>query len=347
MPVSARSNPRKSKILAADAQKASSKIDRLELIRFFVRIAETRSVSAAGRVLGLSQASSSRQLKQLEAIMGVQLVKRSTHDLVVTDAGEQFLTVASELLNLWDAALETARLGRDEYRGSIRVAVPVAIGQTFLVDIAARFLLKHPGVTLDWRLIDDPGDLAAGGYDLWIRAGPIRDRALIVHELGRTERAIVGNPSQACVGHPSELNSRGAVQLITFMTRQVPLETENGRTATLRLRPTFVTDNIYAGLAAIKRGVGYGILPYWLVNAELDAGTLIELCPAWKPPPISLSVAYPQARFRPARLKKFIEYLRNEPLRLGSNPIAPTSQMGRAEGDSNVHLGKPARTDKS
>jgi DNA-binding transcriptional LysR family regulator len=108
-----------------------------------------------------------------------------------------------------------------------------------------------------------------------------------------------------------------------------------------------VTDTIYAVLAAIKRGVGYGILPYRLVNAELGTGTLIELCPAWKPPPISLSVAYPQARFRPARLKKFIEYLRNEPLRLGSNPIAPTSQMGRAGGDSNVDRGKPARTDKS
>jgi DNA-binding transcriptional LysR family regulator len=129
-------------------------------------------------------------------------VKRSTQDLVVTDAGEQFLTVASELLNLWDAALDTARLSRDEYRGSIRVAVPVAIGQTFPVDIAARFLLKHPGVTLDWRLIDDPGDLAAGGYDLWIRASAIHDRALIVHELGRTERAIVGNPPRLASGIP-------------------------------------------------------------------------------------------------------------------------------------------------
>ena len=340
MPVAARSNPPKSRTLSADAQRTSSKVDRLELIRLFVRIAETRSVSAAGRVLGLSQASSSRQLKQLEAIMGVQLVKRSTHDLVVTDAGEQFLPIASELLNLWDGALETARLSRDEYRGQIRVAVPVAIGQTFLVDIAARFLLKHPGVTLDWRLIDDPGDLAAGGYDLWIRAGPIRDHSLIVHELARAERAIVGNPSQAGVEHPSELNSRDAVQLVTFMTRQISLETQNGHAATLRLKPTFVTDNIYAALAAIKHGVGYGILPYWLVDAELDAGTLIELCPAWKPPPISLYVAYPQARFRPARLKKFIEYLRNERLRPGSKPIAPTSRVGSAGGHTNVHPSK-------
>jgi DNA-binding transcriptional LysR family regulator len=317
--------PLRTKAISEYAKNMSPKVDRIELMRLFLRIAETRSLSAAGRALGLSQPSSSRQLKQLEEILGVQLVQRSTHDLVVTDAGEQFLPVAIELLNLWDGATETARLDRDEYRGPIRVAVPVAIGQSALADIAAHFLLQHPEVTLDWRLIDEPGDLAAGGYDLWIRAGPIRDQALIVHELQRGDRTIVGNASQARVQHPAELNGRNAVQLITFMTRQIPLETRDGRAATLRLKPAFVTDNIYAAFTAIKKGVGYGILPYWLVNAELQAGSLVELCPEWRPPAIGLYLAYPQARFRPARLKKFIAYLRKQALRPYANVPAKTS----------------------
>lgn len=173
----------------------SSKIDRIELMRLFVRIAETRPLSGAGRALGISQPSSSRQLKQLEVLLGVQLVQRSTHDLVLTDAGEQFLPVASQLLNLGEGATETARLSRDEYRGPIRVAVPVAIGQTILADIAAHFLLEHRGITLDWRLIDEPGDLSAGGYDLWIKAGPIR--------VGTTPM-----PAPNARAHPSELTSR-------------------------------------------------------------------------------------------------------------------------------------------
>jgi hypothetical protein len=75
--------------------------------------------------------------------MGVQGVKRSTRDLLVTDAGEEFLPVANEPLNLWEGALETARLSRDECRGPIGAAVPVGIGRTFLVDNAARFLLER------------------------------------------------------------------------------------------------------------------------------------------------------------------------------------------------------------
>ena len=303
----------------------TSKVDRMELMRLFVRIAETRSLSAAGQALGISQPSSSRQLRQLEAILGVQLIKRSTHDLTLTHAGEQFLPIAIDLLALWDGATETAKLARDEYRGPIRVAVPVAVGQTYLADIAANFLLRHPGITFDWRLTDEPGDLAAGGYDLWIKAGPIRDQTLIVRELRRGGRTVVGNASQTLVQHPGELNERRAVHLITFMGRQIPLETKDGRTATLRLKPVFITDNLYAAFAAIKKGVGYGILPYWLINSELKSGSLIELCPEWKPPGISLYIAYPQGRFRPARLKLFIDYLRKETTPADANVLATTT----------------------
>jgi molybdate transport repressor ModE-like protein len=301
----------------------STKVDRFELMRLFVRIVETGSVSAAARVLGLSQPSASRQLKQLETMLGVQLVQRSTHELVLTDAGEKFLSAAVELLADWEAATEEAQVGRDEFRGPIRVAVPVAIGQTILADIAAQFLLDHPDVTLDWRLIDEPGDLAGEGYDVWIRAGPISDESLIVHDLRRSERTIVANAAHARVQHPNELNRRSAVQLVTYMSRHISLETDDGRSTTLRLRPAFATDNIYAALAAIKRGVGYGILPYWVVQKYLDAGSLVELCPAWRPPAITLCIAYPQARFRPARVKLLIDYLRTQLLQADASVTPP------------------------
>jgi len=290
----------------------STPVDRLSLMRLFVRIAEVRTLSAAGRLLGLSQPSTSRQLKQLEAMLGVELFKRSTHELVLTEAGSRFLPAAIEMLATWDAASEDARAGRDTLQGSIRVAVPAAVGQTSLAEIAVRFLLEHPGVTLDWRLIDDPGDLAAGGYDLWIRAGPIRDESLIVHDLWRTERTIIGKPMPSRIRHPTELNRRNVVQLVTFMPSQISLETDDGRSATLILKPALATDNIYVALMGIRAGIGYGILPHWLVEPDLESGSLVELCPDWHPPAITLHIAYRQTRFRTARVKRFIDYLRHE-----------------------------------
>ncbi|WP_080583527.1 LysR family transcriptional regulator [Bradyrhizobium elkanii] len=302
----------------------STPVDRLSLMRLFVHIAEVGSLSAAGRLLGLSQPSTSRQLKQLETTLGVELFQRSTHELALTEAGKQFLPTAMEMLAVWDGAVENARAGRDKIRGNIRVAVPVAIGQTILAEIAVRFLAEHRGITLDWRLIDEPGDLAAGGYDLWIRAGPIRDESLIVHELRRSHRNIVGNAAEKAVQHPTELNRRPAVQLVTYVALQIPLETDDGRATTLTLKPALATDNIYVALMGIRSGIGYGILPHWLVQEDLEAGTLVELCSGWHPPAISLHIAYPQSRFRTARVKLFIEYLRRELVGLDSNTIFRT-----------------------
>ena len=317
----------------------STPVDRLNLMRLFVHIAEVRSLSGAGRLLGLSQPSTSRQLKQLETTLGVELFQRSTHELVLTEAGKQFLPTAMEMLAVWDGAVENARAGRDKFRGNIRVAVPVAIGQTILAEIAVRFLAEHHGITLDWRLIDEPGDLAAGGYDLWIRAGPIRDESLIVHQLRRSHRTIVGNGAEEAVQHPTELNRRPAVQLVTYMAPQIPLETDDGRATTLTLKPALATDNIYVALMGTRSGIGYSILPHWLVREDLEAGTLVELCPEWRPPAISLYIAYPQTRFRTARVKLFIEYLRRELLGLESNAAFRTGTSSLSD--------RPKQTDRA
>lgn len=307
---------------------AAMRGDRLELMRLFVRIAEAHSLAAAGRLLGLSQPSTSRQLKQLETILGVQLVRRSSSEFVLTDAGEQFLAAATEILASWDAAAEAVRLKRDELRGPIRVAAPVSSGQTILAGIAARFLVAHPAVTLDWRLVDEPSDLLGSGYDLWIRGGPIRDQSLIVRPLWRAERSIVARADHPAIRHPAELESHNAVQLVTYVSREVPLLSDDKLSTTLHLKPSFITDNIFAALTAVKEGVGYAVLPHWVVREDLRSGALVELCPMWHPPTVMLSVAYAQARFRPARVKAFLDFLRAELERSGDQLLPMSSSDG-------------------
>jgi molybdate transport repressor ModE-like protein len=301
--------------------------DRFEFMRLFVRIAETGSLSAAAQSLGVSQPTASRQLKQLEQMLGVQLVRRSTHDLGLTDAGKRFFEDARALLADWEASIDTLRNAREELTGLIRVAVPVALGQTILATIASRFLVRHPSVTIDWRLIDQPGDLVAGGYDLWIRAGPARQLGLIVRHLWQIERTIVATPSFRLVNNPKALERLRAVRLFTFVSDEVALTGPRERTVTLRVKPAFDTDNIYAAIEAVREGVGYGILPYWLIQPDLDSGRLIEICPGWHPPLLMLSVAYPPSRYRPVRISAFVDYLRTELPNAGVGISATASEQ--------------------
>jgi len=297
-------------------------LDRFEFMRLFVRIAETGSLSAAAQSVGVSQPTASRQLKQLEALLGVQLIRRSTHDLALTDAGNRFLEDARTMLADWETSIDTLRDEREELKGLIRVAVPVALGQTILATIASRFLVRHPAVTIDWRLIDEPGDLAVGGYDLWIRAGPVRQLGLIVRHLWRIDRTIVAAPGTPIVAHPRALEPLPSVVLFTFVPDEVPLTGPRDRKAVLKVRPAFNTDNIYAAIVAVREGVGYGILPFWAVQDDLDSGRLIELCPEWHPPHLMLSVAYPPSRYRPVRISAFVNHLRMELPKAGAGIVA-------------------------
>ena len=296
--------------------------DRFELMRLFVRIAEAGSLSAAACSLKLSQPSASRQLKHLESLLGTQLIQRSTHELTLTDAGSRFLDDAKSLLGYWENATETLRLERDQLRGLIKVAAPVAIGQTLLAKIASQFLLQHPAVSIDWRLINEPVDLIAGGYDLWIRAGEISDPGLIVRDLWRIERSIVAAAGSVSATNPNALENCPAVQVVTYVSSEVPLLGPRKQTKTLKLKPAFTTNNIDAAIVAVREGVGYGILPLWAVQDDLDAGRMIQVCPEWQPPFLKLSIAYPPGRYRPVRVNAFIRRLRNDIPKTGAGIVA-------------------------
>ena len=288
-------------------------VDRFELMRLLVRVAETGSLSAAGRSLGLSQPSASRQLKTLERELGAQLVMRTTHELAFTEAGEDFLSDARQLLAGWDAAAERAGTGAENLQGRIRIAAPMGMGQTVLADLAGAFVEQHPGVSLDWLLIDEPRDMIAGGIDLWIRVGPVRDESLIVRRIWTIDRVLVSaRDEDARAAHPSDLGAAPAIVLGPYVGARIELAGPEGETHLLEPRSRIRTDNIFAAERLTLSGQGYSILPLWLVEHALESGELRGICRGWRPPQLALSVAYPQSRFRPARVKAFLDVLRSD-----------------------------------
>ena len=132
----------------------SKSLDRLTLLETFVRIADTGSLSAAARDLGLSQPSVSRQLADLEKRLKTQLIRRNTHGLSLTETGLELLSDARQLTRAWDA-VEERYLGAEEIiKGKLKVVAPVALGQSHLARFASEFQLAYPSVNLSWQLED-------------------------------------------------------------------------------------------------------------------------------------------------------------------------------------------------
>lgn len=71
----------------------------LRQLRYFVTVAATRSFSDAARKLFITQGTLSQQIKQLEDEMGVQLLARTSHSVMLTEAGEELLPFAKETID--------------------------------------------------------------------------------------------------------------------------------------------------------------------------------------------------------------------------------------------------------
>lgn len=294
-------------------------LDRFELMKLLVRIAETGSLSAAGRSLGLSQPSASRQLRILETEIGTQLVLRTTHELSFTEAGREFLNRARDMLASWDSAVEQAGSSTSMLSGQIRIAAPMGLGQTLAADVAAGFVAAHPGVTLDWILLDEPRDLVAEGIDVWIRVGPVRDENLIVRKLCNIDRVIVSaRDDDKDIQHPKDLDQRPSIVLGPYVGAQLEMTGPRDERFVLRPAAKISTDNIFVAERLMMAEHGYSILPIWMVQSAIRTGHIHAICTGWYPPQLSLSVAYPQSRFRPARVRAFIDYVR-ETLTLPDN----------------------------
>jgi DNA-binding transcriptional LysR family regulator len=88
----------------------------------------------------------------------------------------------------------------------------------------------------------------------------------------------------------------------------VRLESD-GRSVSLRFRPVFVTDSLFALRHAAIGGLGVAAISEWIVAEDLAAGRLVRLAPRWFAPRLPVYIGYPQARFYPAKLRKFVEVM--------------------------------------
>src|SRR5262245_6517118 len=116
----------------------------------FVRIADTGSISRAARSLGLSVGMASRHLQWLENELGAQLIRRTTRRIDMTEAGNQFLERARQVLADVEDAKQAVRPGH-AIAGRLVLSVPACLGVGKIVPLLPSFLEKHPRLRLDLR----------------------------------------------------------------------------------------------------------------------------------------------------------------------------------------------------
>lgn len=289
--------------------------DRIDLMQTFVRIIEAGSLSAAAAQMGTTQPTVSRRLQALERLLGQRLLQRSTHAMKLTLDGERCYERAKDLLASWGAFTSDLRGEHDEVEGSLRVVAPHAFGQEKLVRPLADFLSQYPRVTVEWLLHDNIQDLIADGIDCAIQVGEVRDPSVVAIKVAEVPRIVVAAPSvlQGLPGptHAADLASLPWLALRTYYRNELTLtHAESGQTQRIAIRPRVSTDSLYALRSAAVMGVGVCVGSAWLLSDDLAQGRLVRLVPQWQAAPLPVHLVYPHARFYPARLRRFVDAMR-------------------------------------
>ncbi|MCQ2005222.1 LysR family transcriptional regulator [Rhizobium sp. NRK18] len=283
----------------------------LEDLDVFVRVAATGSMSAAGRILGLSPAVISKRIKRLEERLGTRLFQRTTRQIALTEAGKGYHDrVTAILADLEDA--EAFASGRSsEMHGTLKISAPTSFGRMHIAPHLKTFMERHPGISIQLMLTDEFTDIVGGGFDLAIRIAELTDSSLVARRLAPVRRILCAS-SEYIAAH-------GAPRSIEELKTHICLPAHNndswrleGPEGPVVLRPEgkLITNSSEVIREAVIGGLGIALRSTWDIGPELKARRIVQVLPAYESSRnVALSAVYPSREFLPQKVRAFIDYL--------------------------------------
>nr|WP_242436444.1 LysR family transcriptional regulator [Enterobacter mori] len=300
--------------MTEESMRRVERIDRVELMRTFVRIVETGSLSAAARQLSTTQATVSRRLQSLETLLGARLLLRTTHATRLTDDGERCYQHARRVIDSWLALEDEVGQAEDEPVGVLRVRAPHAFGQEQLLKPLTEFLQRYPQLSVEWMLNDKSVDFLSDNIDCAIRVGAEVDPATVSVQLAEVPRSIVASPALLArfpkVSKPEDLQALPWIAISTFYQRHVELFDGAAQPTRIAITPRLSTDSLYVARNTALTGLGVALVSSWTVKEDIQEGRLIPLLPEWQPTALPVHLVYPWSRYYPARLRRFLEMMK-------------------------------------
>lgn len=285
----------------------------LNRVAVFVRVVDEHGFTAAAKALGVPKSSVSRAVSLLEQDLGVRLLQRSARKLSLTEAGSVFYEGVSRSFTAVQEAATAVMEMEAGLRGSIRITTPVDVGVWLLAPAVARFGRLHPGVHIDAVLTGRIVDLVEEGFDLALRAGPMRDSSLIARKVGSFGRALYASPRYLeRHGTPTRVADLAGHRCVLFRaTRGRAMWELSGPTGpeTVEVTGPLNVDDFSFVQRALLSGAGIGLLPAFVAGREVKRGRLVRVLPEHILPGAPLHLVYPSTRYVPHRVVVFRDFL--------------------------------------
>lgn len=286
----------------------------LEAWSIFACVVEHRSFTGAASALGLSKPTISKAITRLEKRIGAPLFHRTSRRLALTESGAKLVDHARRILAEGQAAEEAARDESSEPVGLVRLAAPMSYGLSHVGPVIADFLCEYRRISVDMHLSDAKVDLIGEGFDIGLRIASLPDSSLRVRKLRNVKTHIIAAPSylqsKGTPRHPAELGEHECLRYSLLPTPESWRFTNDaGGEMLVRPHGRLRANNGDAMLHSLRSGHGIAVLPDFIIDADLAAGTVVPIMTDWAIQPAALHLVTPPGTIRPKRVTVLIEYL--------------------------------------
>ncbi|EPJ97750.1 LysR family transcriptional regulator [Pseudomonas sp. CFII68] len=238
----------------------------------FTLVATNEGLGKASRASGISKATLSRRIADLEEQLGVRLIERSARGLKLTEAGELLLSRAEGPLAEVAEAMAAAKEGVSTPRGRLRVAAPVLFSQLAMGGIGAAFCAAYPDVTIEVIAEDRVVDLVEEQFDVAIRINPSPDSSLVGRCFAKDRLVVVAAPGLPRPA-PGAIRSVPGIVVSSFEPTRWTLD---GGHLILEPIPRLRFSSFLMIRDAAIAGGGAALIPQSIAWSQLASGELVQ-----------------------------------------------------------------------
>ncbi len=240
----------------------------------FLAVAETGSLTAAGKKLGMSQPTVGRRIRALEEQFKTALLKKEQGELVPTAFGHSVLDHIRRMETEASAIDRSSASLEQSLAGPVRISTTEGLGTGWLPGVMQVFRTAHPDLLLDLSIDFRTFNLAQREADIALRwLGPGSQNSLIgrkVAEVGfglfASEKYLQSRPEP--VNTKADLVNHDSVAVQISESDYLLPKNDDGMHVPMG-RLTFKTNNLTAHENAIIAGYGIGILPICFSGADV------------------------------------------------------------------------------
>lgn len=283
-----------------------------EDLEILVDISRLPSLTQVALKRGVAKSAISRRLAALEDRVGGLLVVRSSHNVSLTELGEDYLALALSMMDQVETLAAQQHAQGGALRGKLRMSVPQDFGQAFLVNALEAFQQMHPELTLHIDFDNRIVDMISEKYDLAIRIGNLPDSQLYARRFHTVSHVLCAAPNYLeSYGTPKDLADLKHHKMLHYGSeQQFKLSVmERNTPKDIMLRAAGSSNNGLYLRQLVENGQGIIKIPNFLVDEALAQGRLRRVLPQYSMPDIGLYALFPTTKYMPPAVRAMVDFL--------------------------------------